>query len=301
VEAVARDFRIQDANFENDRHSHDQDGTRTKDRRRTRSSCSGRHCVDGWSPSATRSSASIADATDNNMAPLAATFETSDPAIRKAHRTIGIAMGTCLGMWFLPLVSGLIINLLERNMIRSLLKTLDGNPSEKAVTDLFWFFRGKLFALYAATYTPWVGTAFQLFEVYALGQFVVSCASRCRSLGDDRCMLESWRAVEQEIFSGDRAVTSYEQWTGKKFPARIKGTFVSSVDHISTIYRAVERAPGAEATQEILARILRKTAEIAVEASARGIKSVGRIGRNAAKPILIKKRVRSLKGTTLNG
>jgi hypothetical protein len=78
-------------------------------------------------------------------------------------------------------------------------------------------------------------------------------------------MSESWRAIEQEIFSGDRAVASYEQWTGREFPANIRGTFVSSVDRISKIYRAAERVPGAEATQEVLGRGLQKTIEFAVE------------------------------------
>jgi len=207
----------------------------------------------------------------------------SKPAICEAHRAIAIAMGTCLAMWPLPVVSGLFISLLEANLIRDLLKILGRDASRKTIEELFWFFRRKLLALYAATYIPWVGTAFQLFEVYALGQFVITYASRIRDLDNEKCMSESWTAIEQEIFCGDLAVASYEQWTGRDFPANIRDKFVSSVDRISDIYRTAERVPGAEVTQDILGRTLRKTVEIAVEASFQGVKAVGWIGRKVAK------------------
>lgn len=187
-------------------------------------------------------------------------------------------MGTCLAMWPLPVLSGPIISLLEANLIRDLLKIFGRDTSRKTVEELFWFFRKKLFVLYAATYIPWVGTAFQLFEVYALGQFVMSYAFRCHSSDGDRCMSESWSAVEQEMFSGERAIVSYEQWTGKAFPEKVKAKFVSSVNRISRIYRAAERVPGVEVSQAVLGEILRKAIEIAVEASARGVKAAAGIG-----------------------
>jgi hypothetical protein len=51
----------------------------------------------------------------------------------------------------------------------------------------------------------------------------------------------SWGAVEEQILSGDRLVSSYEEFTGSKFPEAIKDKFIPMVNMMRDAYRGVER------------------------------------------------------------
>jgi hypothetical protein len=73
------------------------------------------------------------------------------------------------------------------------LVALGKQPSEEVVDNLFWCCRKKLFALNLATYVPVAGTALQIFEVYALGQFTIHCASKNLEQADEKYLSELWK------------------------------------------------------------------------------------------------------------
>ena len=179
--------------------------------------------------------------------------------VMQAQRIIGAAMGWCLALWFTPLVSGLVVNQREQSMVRDVLVAMGKQPSEKMVDSLFWCCRKRLLVLNIATYVPVAGTAFQLFEVYALGQFTIYCAKNNLGQADERELLESWKAIEFDIFSGSRVVAAYEESTGKTFPSEIKGEFFSIVDSMRDAYRTAERIPGLMRSQEIAGEAIRQT------------------------------------------
>ena len=117
--------------------------------------------------------------------------------------------------------------------------------------------------LNVATYVPVAGTAFQLFEVYALGQFTIYCAKNNLGQADEKDLSESWKAIEFDIFSGSRVVAAYEEFTGETFPSEIKGKFVSIVDSMRNAYRAAEKIPGLMRSQEIAGEAMHQTLELA--------------------------------------
>jgi hypothetical protein len=166
-------------------------------------------------------------------------------------------------MWFAPVVGGFACNFAEKRMIRELLAILDGDTSDDAASNIFWFVRKKLFALNAATYIPYAGTGFQLLEVYALGQFTIRCATHYSSITNREQLAASWEAVGEQIFSGDRVVTSYEEFTGSTFPEAIKDKFIPMVDVMRNSYRQAERVPGVMLGQEIAGEAMRLTAKVA--------------------------------------
>jgi hypothetical protein len=187
----------------------------------------------------------------------------SESAICNAQRIVGTAMGGCLAMWFAPVVGGFACNLAEKRMIRELLAVLDSDTSDDAASKLFWFVRKKLLALNLATYIPLVGTGFQLLEVYALGQFTIHCATHYSGFTDRGHLVASWGAVEEQIFSGDRVVSSYEEFTKNKFPEAIKNKFIPMVNMMRDAYRQAERVPGVMLGQEIAGEAMRLTAKVA--------------------------------------
>jgi hypothetical protein len=183
----------------------------------------------------------------------------SGPAIRGAQRTVGMAMSACLGMWFLPHMSGPACNFAEKKLVCKLLSDLGGAGLDGVADELFWFFRKKLLFLNAVTYIPFAGTAFQLVEVYALGQFTIHCATHYSGAASDGHFSESWKAIEGEIFSGTRVVSSYEEFTGEQFPENIKRKFIPTIDAIRDVYLLAERLPGVGPVQEVSGEIMRQT------------------------------------------
>lgn len=181
------------------------------------------------------------------------------PAIRDAQRTVGMAMSACLAMWFLPHMSGVACNFAEKKLVCKLLSDLGGPRLDGVADELFWFFRKKLLFLNAVTYIPFAGTAFQLVEVYALGQFTIHCATHYSSAASDGHFSESWKAIEGEIFSGTRVVSSYEEFTGEQFPENIKRKFIPAINAIRDVYVLAERLPGVGPVQEVSGEIMRQT------------------------------------------
>ena len=110
-------------------------------------------------------------------------------------------MTSCLALWFAPVVSGVACSLIEGKLVDSTL-SLMGCYSETASEKVYWFFRGKTFFLFGATYLPFAGVPLQLFETYGLGQFAIHCALRPDLLTDDAWLEQSWKEIEGDIFQG---------------------------------------------------------------------------------------------------
>jgi hypothetical protein len=179
-------------------------------------------------------------------------------------------MATCLGCWFLPVVSGVVCSAVEAQLINKVLKIM-GCHSEVASDKIYWFFRQKTFFLFGATYAPFVGVPLQLFETYGLGQFAIHCALRPELLTDEAWLEQSWKEVAPDIFSGDHAIRSYEQFTGKEFPGMARGKFFATVDTVNELYLLSQKIPGAAVTQEMLG----KTAHNAIRAGTWLLKAAG--------------------------
>jgi hypothetical protein len=137
-----------------------------------------------------------------------------------------------------------------------LLQVLDSDTSDDAASNIFWFVRKKLFALNVATYIPFTGTAFQLLEVYALGQFTIHWATHYSGGPNKEHLAASWGAIAEQIFAGDRVVGSYEEFSGCRFPEAIKGKFISKVNFMRDLYRRAERVPGVMPGQEVGGRVM---------------------------------------------
>jgi hypothetical protein len=170
-------------------------------------------------------------------------------ALQKAQRCIGVAMGTCLALWYAPWVSGLAVNKAESAMVALILKSLNCYSVE-AVDSVFWFVRKKMLLVDFLSYTPYAGVPLQLFETYALGQFTLHCTAMPERLRDENWMAQNWKEIEAVVFSGRKAVQSYEQFTGQVFPEFARPTFLKVVDIISSAYRTAEKVPGLSWAQE---------------------------------------------------
>jgi hypothetical protein len=144
-------------------------------------------------------------------------------------------------------------------MVALILKSLDCY-SAAAVDSVFWFVRKKMLLVDFLTYAPipFVGVAFQLFETYALGQFALHCTTMPERLTDEGWMARNWKEIEAEVFSGRKAVQSYEQFTGQVFPEFARPTFLKVVDVISIAYRTAEKIPGLIEAQDKFGEIIRK-------------------------------------------
>jgi hypothetical protein len=145
------------------------------------------------------------------------------------------------------------------------LAALGADATDAVVENVFWFVRKKLFALNVATYVPYAGTAFQLLEVYALGQFTICCVTRYSGLTDREHLSASWEAIEQQIFSGERVISAYEESTGTTFPEAIKAKFIPVVDTMRDTYRLAERVPGVMLGQELAGEAMHLAAKTATK------------------------------------
>jgi hypothetical protein len=201
----------------------------------------------------------------NNMKNPVDTIPPLSPAashrerLKAAQHVVGSAMGWCLSVWWAPVISGVLCNEIEQSMVRNVLTSMRGNsPTDELVDELFWCCRKKLFGLNLATWVPYIGTSFQLLEVYALGQFTIRCASEPSVLTDHKQLSQMWKVIESEIFSGERVVSSYEEFTGKAFPEAIKSKFIPAVDAIRDAYTRVEQIPGVMIGQEVAGEVTRR-------------------------------------------
>lgn len=186
----------------------------------------------------------------------------TDSQFKYAQRAVGLVMVGVLAVWWVPYVSGVACNEAEKKLINVILKKLNCQ-SAAAEDSLYWFFRKKMLLLNIATYIPFAGAALQLFEVYAIGQFILYCVKQPGLLTDEDWMKQNWATIANESFSGAQAIRFFEQSTGKVFPAQIAPEFSKTVGKISKIYRASEKVPGLSATQEVAGEGARRTIKLA--------------------------------------
>lgn len=167
-------------------------------------------------------------------------------------------MGACLAMWFAPIVSGPAVNIAERQLIKTLLRTLNADASPQAVDTLFWFARKRMLFFNIGTYVPIVGTALQVMETYAIGQLVLTCTECGLDLQNENSLAPYWGPILEKALSGRQMVEAYEQLSGTEFPANVKLHFLKAVDIISASYRSTEKIPGFRKTQEIAGQGIRQ-------------------------------------------
>jgi hypothetical protein len=177
--------------------------------------------------------------------------EMTTTGAKAAQRMVGAAMTACLAMWFVPFVSGVACNIAERKLTTEILKSM-GCQSPEATDKIFWFFRKKTMFLNVTTYIPVAGMPLQLFETYGIGQFSIHCATRPDLLAQDWWLEQAWREVESDIFSGEHAIESYVQFTGKPFPDFARGKFISTVNVVNKLYLLSQSVPGAARAQEAM-------------------------------------------------
>lgn len=191
-----------------------------------------------------------------------ASRQVSEESLGEANRKIGMAIGACLAMWYLPVVGGAACNLVESRLVVDLLETLGEPDAEVKGHELFWFHRKRMLVLHMATYAPLVGTTVQIVEVYSLGQFVLRCVSGGEVATFDLAHLEaSWAAIEEDVLSGRRVVEAYRHATGKAFAPEIEAPFVAGVDRLSQAYRRAQRVPGLREAQERAGGVMRRSSE----------------------------------------
>ena len=179
---------------------------------------------------------------------------TNTAEIQKAQRNVGTAMGSCLLVWWVPVISGVVTAKIEKKLIKETL-TIMGCYTETASEKVFWFFRQKTFFLYVGTYLPGLGVPLQLLETYGIGQFAIHCALRPELLTNEAWLQQSWNDIEPDILSGEHAIQSYEQFTGSTFPDYARKKFLATVNFVNQLYLCTQKYPGADKAQKGLAEI----------------------------------------------
>lgn len=217
------------------------------------------HDLPTWIPAAADLDSGIATA----PSPPAEETQRQNPTAEQivaAQSAIATAIGAALGLWFVPVASGVACNIAEAKMVKAILQNVGLAPTDAEVDALFWFFRKKYMVLFAVTYVPWVGPAMQVLEVYALGQFVLACVqSNELNLASEHAMEEGWSVIEPVIWSGEGIVAFYENFAGKPFPSNLRMEFIKAVDVMGKFARTVERIPGLGPLQESLGEGMRKS------------------------------------------
>jgi hypothetical protein len=181
--------------------------------------------------------------------------------LETAQRRIAIAMGACMALAWAPFVGGVLAGFVQMRLVRVLLRTFE-RPNDPATVETFmWFFTKKTLYLTAATYAPTIGPAVQVVLTYALGQLVVRCATDDDfDAKTERWLDDRWNEIEEDIFSGENVVGSYEQFSGKPFPARFKPRIVGAIDAMSALYRKAERIPGLAESQDAIGGAMKRGA-----------------------------------------
>lgn len=189
---------------------------------------------------------------------------TNTAEIQKAQRNVGTAMGSCLLIWWVPVISGLATAKIEKKLIKETLKIM-GCYTETASEKVFWFFRQKTFFLYVGTYLPGLGGLLQLLETYGIGQFAIHCALRPELLTNDAWLQQSWNEIEPDILSGEHAIQSYEQFTGNTFSDYARKPFLATVNFVNQLYLCTQKFRGAAEAQEGLAKIAQEAMRLGLE------------------------------------
>lgn len=185
--------------------------------------------------------------------------------LERAHRKVAVAMGACMALTWAPVVGGMLSGVVQWRLVRSLLVVLGRPADSESVETLLWFFGKRTLYLNLVTYAPAVGPAVQAVLTYALGQLVIQCATEDDfDPKDEEKLALRWDEIQEDIFSGEKVIASYEHFSGKPFPSRVKPQVIAVVDTMSAAYRRAERLPGiAESQHAVGGAIHRGTRQVA--------------------------------------
>jgi hypothetical protein len=167
-----------------------------------------------------------------------------------AQRKVAVAMGACMALTWAPIVGGMLSGVVQWRLVRSLLLALGRPADSDSIEMLLWFFSKRTLYLNLVTYAPAVGPAVQAVLTYALGQLVIQCVTDDDfDPKDEQRLALRWDEIQEDIFSGERVIASYEHFSGKPFPERMKPQVIAVVDAMSGAYRRAERLPGVAESQ----------------------------------------------------
>lgn len=182
--------------------------------------------------------------------------------LEDAQRKVAAAMGACLAFSWVPLVGGLLSGVAQASTVKLLLRTLGRDDDEESVETLMWFFQKKTLYIGLASYAPAIGPAVSVVLTYALGQLVIRCATDAEvDLRDESLLRARWDEIQEEIFSGDAVIASYEQFSGQPFPEKARPRLRQAIDWMSKLYRSAERLPGVAKSQDALGDALHRGAK----------------------------------------
>jgi hypothetical protein len=181
--------------------------------------------------------------------------------LEDAQRKVALAMGACLALSWAPIVGGVLSGLAQAKLVKSLLVTLGRDPTEESVETLMWFYNKRTLYIGLATYAPTLGPAIAMVLTYALGQLVIRCATDdAIDLTNEAELLSRWEEIEKDIFSGGAVITSYEHFSGRKLPPKMRPRIERAIDWMSKAYRRAERLPGVTASQNALGNAIHRGA-----------------------------------------
>lgn len=181
--------------------------------------------------------------------------------LEDAQRKVAVAMGACMAFSWVPLVGGLLSGVAQASTVRLLLRTLGRDDDDESVDTLLWFFQKKTLYIGLATYAPAIGPAVQVVLTYGLGQLVIRCATdEGVDLRDERDLRARWEEIEEDIFSGDAVIGSYERFAGKPFPDAMRPRVRQAIDWMSKLYRGAEKLPGVARSQDALGDAIHRSA-----------------------------------------
>lgn len=188
--------------------------------------------------------------------------------VRDAQRAIVRRILICLGLWFVPWISGVGCSLMEAELIHEVLEIVGRETSGEERNNLFWFFRGKTLFLNGSTYIPFAGTVLQAWEVYLVGQFALHCALAAESSLTVADLEKQWLKVEEHIFSGDRLVSSIEEHSGSPLPREVRKNLADAANCFGCAYRKSMSIPGMRWIQKTGTRGVRGALHFAIRQAA---------------------------------
>jgi hypothetical protein len=195
----------------------------------------------------------------------------SPEQLEAAQRKVALAMGACMALTWAPVVGGILSGIAQMKLVRSLLETLEREADDETANTLMWFFSKKTLYVSLATYAPTIGPAIAVVLTYALGQLVIRCATDPHvDLESEHDLEARWEEIEEDIFSGDAVITSYEHFSGLEFPEKMKPRIAQAIDWMSKTYRRAERLPGVARSQHALGGALQRSAR----AVSRGVRRI---------------------------
>jgi hypothetical protein len=182
--------------------------------------------------------------------------------LEEAQRKVAVAMGACLALSWAPIVGGVLSGMAQAKLVNSLLVTLGREPNAETVETLMWFYNKRTLYIGLAAYAPTLGPAIATVLTYALGQLVIRCATDdAVDITNEEDLLSRWTEIEEDIFSGDAVITSYEHFSGRKLPEKMRPRMQRAIDWMSKMYRRAERLPYVTESQNAIGDAIHRGAK----------------------------------------